>query len=446
MLSWIKKRLGVGNTTTQGDAPVIIGRSQHTVSRTHISNNALSVLARLTDAGYDAYLVGGGVRDLMLGLRPKDFDIATSARPEEIRRLFRNCRLIGRRFRLAHIHFGREIIEVATFRGGHEGKGESGVSDTGMILRDNVYGTLMEDAWRRDFRINALYHDARDYTLVDYTGGMADLQARRLQIIGDPEERFREDPVRMLRAVRFAAKLGFAIEPRCEEVIIRLGHLMDDVASARLFDEASKVFLSGHAVASLELMERYRFLGSLYPTTAESLGRSNEDRPFIEQAMVNSDARVAAHRAVNPSFLLAVMLWGSVRRMADKSGLAGGGYLQAIQVAGDKLLAEQQRHSSGPKRFSLQASEIWVMQERLIQRRGGQAYRLVEHPRFRAAYDFLLLRAESGEHELEALAEWWTRFQEVGAEQRTAMVAALDGGKKRKPRRRRKKSTPIEGD
>ncbi len=232
MFSWLKnpwKRDETSLSDAAEDQPLrIVSRDEHSISRANISENALKVLYRLNKAGYEAYLVGGGVRDLLLGREPKDFDVATDASPEEVRKLFRNCRLIGRRFRLAHVHFGREIIEVATFRAAHEPESDGAVSENGMLLRDNVYGTLEEDAWRRDFTVNALYYNIRDFSVVDYTGGMADLQAGRLRIIGDPHERFREDPVRMLRAVRFAAKLGFRIDPESEAAIRELGYLMEE--------------------------------------------------------------------------------------------------------------------------------------------------------------------------------------------------------------------------
>ncbi|HEB98384.1 MAG TPA: polynucleotide adenylyltransferase PcnB, partial [Thiotrichales bacterium] len=254
--------------------PVIIPRAEHGISRSNISPNALKVLYRLRSAGYRACLVGGGVRDLLLGREPKDFDVATDARPEEVRKLFRNCRLVGRRFRLAHVVFGREVIEVATFRGRHDAaeEGETATSEEGRILRDNVYGTIEEDAWRRDFTVNALYYDIEDFSVRDYVGGMEDLRAGVLRLIGDPEARYREDPVRMLRAVRFAVKLGFRIEPATEAPIESLAHLLFEIPPARLFEEVLKLFQGGMALETFEMLRHYDLFGKLFPLTEEVLG------------------------------------------------------------------------------------------------------------------------------------------------------------------------------
>ncbi len=435
MLKWVKQQIVRGESGSSGQSPDIIGRDHHTISRKNISRNALKVLYKLNDAGYAAYLVGGGVRDLLLGRRPKDFDIATDATPEQIRRLFRNSRLIGRRFRLAHIFFGRDIIEVATFRGPNVENAKT--SDQGMILRDNIYGTLEEDAWRRDFRVNALYYNIGDFSVVDYTGGIADIKVKKLEIIGDPEQRFREDPVRMLRAVRFSAKLGFSISKRCEKSIRRLGNLLEDISPVRLFDEAVKLFQSGHGVESFKELRRYNLFNILYSQTEQHLKGSPEFERFIEVAMKNSDRRVSQNRPVTPAFLIAVLLWAEVKRQADTRGGTGGVYLQSLQQAGDHVLHAQQKTTAAPRRFSAQAREIWVVQQQLIMRR--QPYKIFEHPRFRAAYDFLLLRAESGEAELQTLVDWWSDFQDVAGDKRRQMVNRLGGGGRNRRRRRRGK-------
>ncbi len=442
MLSWLKRFWEVRTRDPQpASVPVIIPRSEHPVSRKSISANAVKVMYRLKDAGYDAYLVGGGVRDLLLGREPKDFDVATNATPERVRELFRNCRLIGRRFRLAHVYFRGEIIEVATFRG-HHGGGGNGEAEVrnGMVVRDNVYGTLEEDAVRRDFTVNALYYNIDDYSIVDYTGGLDDLHEGLLRLIGDPRQRYREDPVRMLRAVRFAAKLGFRLEKETEAALIELGELLTGVPPARLFDEMLKMFLGGQAVATFELMRRYNQFGILFPQTEKALEKEEGGYPitFLLRAMENTDRRIAEQKPVTPAFLFAALLWEPVRQLAGELEAEGMSRIQSLQVAGDRVLERQRRIISIPRRFALQMREIWAAQERLAQRTGKRVYRTLGHPRFRASYDFLLLRAQSGEVDPE-LGEWWTRFQEVDEQQRQEMLAELKGVRQRKPSRRRRR-------
>ena len=407
------------------------------------------MLYRLKAAGYESYLVGGGVRDLLLGREPKDFDVATNATPEEVKALFRNCRLIGRRFRLAHVHFGREIIEVATFRGSHDGNGSEGAAEDGMILRDNVYGTLEEDAWRRDFTINSLYYDIRDFSVVDYTGGLEDLEAGLLRVIGDAEQRYREDPVRMLRAIRFAAKLGFRIHPDSEAPIFELGETLEAVPPARLYEEVLKLFLTGHGVASFELLRHYDLFRHLFPLTDACLAEEEDGFPhqLVLRGLENTDARVAEGKPVTPAFLFAVLLWEPVHARAEALRAEGMSEIQALQVAGDTVIAQSIRHVALPKRFSLQSREIWVMQARLPRRNGKRAARLLAMPRFRAAYDFLLLRAENGDEALQELAQWWTDFQAVDEEARAALSSKApggeEGGKKRRRSRRRRRKKPA---
>ena len=395
------------------------------------------MLYRLHKAGYAAYLVGGSVRDLLLGHHPKDFDVATDATPEEIRKIFNNCRLIGRRFRLAHIHFGREIIEVATFRAGHEqGEGE-GVTENGLILRDNVFGSLEDDAWRRDFTVNALYYNIDDFSVVDYTGGLADLQAGVLRIIGDAETRFLEDPVRMLRAARFAAKLGFQLDSGMLAHIHALADKLLDVPPARLFEDVLKLFHTGHALRSYEVLRELNLFGYLFAQTDELLAEADEyTDSFICQALANTDERIHHGKGVNPAFLFAALLWGPVRQAAGLLEEQGMTHLQALQVAGNEIVAAQLRQISIPKRFSFPMREIWTAQARLPRRQGKRAYRLLEQPRFRAAYDFLMLRCQIGEP-LEDLCYWWTRFQEMDSTGRAAMLKQLGGPGKRRRRRRK---------
>jgi len=422
------------------DPCLIVPRDQHTISRANISENAVKVLYRLKQGGYQAYLVGGGVRDLLLGREPKDFDVATDATPEDVRRVFRNCRLIGRRFRLAHVHFGREIIEVATFRGGGDGEevpGERHI-ENGMIVRDNRYGTREEDALRRDFTINALYYNIADFSVIDYAGGLDDLRAGRLRLIGDdPECRYREDPVRMLRAVRFAAKLGFKIDPDCERPLIELGQLLQDVPAARLFEEVLKLFLAGIGLESFEKLRHYDLFGRLFPATEECLAHEDQSFPitFVSRGIANTDKRVQEGKPVTPAFLFAVLLWEPARRRYEELIAVDKSPFDAMVMAGGEVLSAQQSTVSIPKRFGLPMREIWELQPRLEQRQGKRPFRLAAHPRFRAAYDFLVLRAESGEVDAE-LAQWWTQFQEANGEERAGMAGARKG---KRPRRRKRR-------
>jgi len=429
----------------QGTAPRIVPRAEHPISRSLISKNAVRVLYRLHKAGYQALLVGGGVRDLLLGREPKDFDVATDARPEEVRALFRNARIIGRRFRLVHVHFHGEIIEVATFRGNArgDGDGEREVAD-GMILRDNVYGTLEEDAWRRDFTVNSLYYNIADFSVVDYTGGMEDLAAGRLRLIGDPEARYREDPVRMLRAVRFAAKLGFRIDPATEAPLFELGHLLESVPPARLYEEVLKLFLSGHGVASFELLRHYGLFGHLFPATEAALAREEQGFPltFVTRVLENTDRRIAEGKPVTPIFLLAALLWEPVRRRAEAAVAAGTSPVQALMDAGRLEVEAQVGHVAIPRRISLPMRDVWILQDRLQRRQPSRLNRLLAHPRFRAAFDFLLLRGEAGEVDAE-LCDWWRRFEAGDEAEREALRAQLGGGgsggrrrRRRRPRRR----------
>ncbi len=392
--------------------PHIIPRAEHGISRRNISKPALRVLYGLHEAGFRSLLVGGAVRDLLLGRQPKDFDVATDATPEQVRKLFRNCRLIGRRFRLAHVMFGREIIEVATFRGtGEAGDGDRHLVD-GRIVRDNIWGTIEEDARRRDFRVNALYYDIADFSVRDDVGGMQDLHDRVLRLIGDPETRYREDPVRMLRAARLSAKLGFAIDPQASAPFAELAPLLADAAPARLFDESLKLFMAGHALESFRSLRQHGLLAPLFPATARALEAGDAVLlDMIEQGMANTDARIAEDKPVTPAFLLAVLLWGDVRELAKALIADGLPPSLAWQRASHRTVTEQARHVAIPRRFSQMMEEIWILQSRFAHRTRKRVFRLLTHPRFRAAYDFLLLRQGEGE-DVRELAAWWTSAQE----------------------------------
>ena len=423
--------------------PRIIPRSEHAISRANISSNALKVLYRLKGAGYDAFLVGGGVRDMLLGREPKDFDIATNARPEEVKKLFRNCLLIGRRFRLAHVRFENEIIEVATFRAQGDGASDDEArTENGRILRDNVYGTLEEDAWRRDFTVNALYYNIQDFSVVDYVGGMADLQSGMLRLIGDPQQRYHEDAVRMLRAVRFAAKLGFRIHPDSEAPIFELAHLLEDIPSARLFDEILKLFLGGCAVQSFELLRHYGLFAYLFPQTESCLAQEREGFPLtlLIRALQNTDARIAEGKPVTPAFLYAALLWEPLRQAMAAQEATAMSEIQALQEAAYGVEGQQLARTALPKRFGVPMREIWTLQIRLRRTTGLRPLRLLEHPRFRAAYDFMLLRRDAGE-DIGELCQWWTEFQGLDDNERLKQVRAGNGkGKKRRPRRAKAKA------
>ncbi len=386
-----------------------IPRDAHPISRKDISPNALRVLYRLREAGFGAYLVGGAVRDLLVGGHPQDFDVATSATPEEVRSLFRNCRLIGRRFRLAHVVYGREIIEVATFRANvDDGSGDRELHEGGRLLRDNVYGTIEDDAIRRDFTANALYYAIEDFSVRDYTGGFEDVQARVLKLIGDPEQRYREDPVRMLRAVRLAAKLDFSIEPGTAEPIARLAPLLKESAPARLFEETLKLFLSGHAVASFEGLERHGLLPALLPETAAALksNRSGALRSMLLEGLRGTDARVASDEPVSPAFLFALLLWPAYCRALMALQAQGMHAAEAQRRAADRVTLHQLNTIALPRRFSLPMQEIWLLQTRLTQRHRKRVLRLLTHPRFRAAFDFLVLRQTASNEHAEDIAFW----------------------------------------
>jgi poly(A) polymerase len=448
--------------------PVIIGRADHPVSRSLVASSALKVLYRLKDAGYQAFLVGGCVRDILIGITPKDFDVATDASPDEVRSLFRNCRLIGRRFRLAHVRFGDQIIEVATFRATHgddladdegsieEGEGDAEIEaellaepddrrvqdDRGRLLRDNVYGSIDQDAWRRDFTCNALYYNIEDFSIWDYVGGFADVESRTLRLIGNPETRFREDPVRMLRAVRFQAKLGFSLDPGTLEPIPRLAGLIDGVPAARLADEVQKLFLTGSAQRAFELLVRYRILEHLFPATAAHLAAEPDGMAnrLLRVGLESTDRRASEGRSLTPMFLFAVLLFGPISVAAQRRFDVGTPANVAIAEACDEVVSSQVRRVSLPKRFSIPMREMLALQPRFHRRSGRKSLALLTHPRFRAAYDFLLLRAAAGAEDPD-LARWWTEIQELSQDERVRRVESTPGepGAAGQGRRRRRR-------
>ncbi len=427
--------------------PQIIPREHHPISRKSISPGAIKIMKRLNEVGHESYLVGGGVRDLLLGGHPKDFDIATDATPEQIKHLFRGARIIGRRFRIVHVRMGREIIEVTTFRAHHNEAShqkEAAQSDHGMLLRDNVYGDLRSDAARRDFTINALYYTLDGFAIHDYAGGVKDIKRRLIRMIGDPATRYKEDPVRMLRAVRFAAKLGFTIEPDTAKPIPELSELLAHVPAARLFEEVLKLFMSGSATATFHQLREYSLLAYLFPGTEAHLQRGDLiGSRLIEQAMLNTDKRIRNNQRVTPAFIYAALLWPPLIKEKQKLQARNIPAVTALQQASLAVINKQLTHTSIPKRFLIPMREIWDLQERLPRRQGKRAERLMEHPRFRAAYDFVLLREEAGE-DLNGLGSWWTRYQVADEAERQQLLDKLDDGSgSHKPRRRRRRRKPA---
>ncbi|MEE8057676.1 MAG: polynucleotide adenylyltransferase PcnB [Pseudomonadales bacterium] len=438
----VKRVLGRDSTFTD---PHIIPRNQHSISRKHISDAALRVMSTLHKADFNGFLVGGGVRDLLLGGHPKDFDVATDATPEQVRSLFRNARIIGRRFKIVHVRFGREVIEVTTFRGSHQAAEKcnrskrpnnqhSARSKKGMLLRDNVFGTVEEDAVRRDLTINALYYTPEDFTVYDYTNGRQDLKDKIIRIIGDPETRYREDPVRMLRVVRFAAKLGFSIEAKTAEPIQSLAPSLRDIPPARMFDEILKLFMSGYGVDTYQLMQQYQLFQPLFPQTEQCLD-DDKTHNLLLQAMRNTDIRIKQSKSVTPAFIFAALLWPAVQKRQQQLNKGGMPEISAMHQAAQEVTSIQQQHTSIPKRFGMPMREIWEMQLRLPNRGGRRAEQLIENRRFRAAYDFLLLREQAGE-EIGELGQWWTDYQNRSPDQREAMSKAVQDNSNSRRRRR----------
>ncbi len=411
----------------------IIPRAEHTFSRQRVSKNALTVLYRLNNAGFQAYLVGGCVRDILLNITPKDFDVATDATPEELRRLFRNCRLIGRRFRLAHIYFGRDIIEVATFRTEpSKMKFMKHQSESGRILRDNVYGDITSDALRRDFTINALYYNIADFSIVDYCKGIDDIESRTLTLIGDPVTRYREDPVRILRAIRFSAKLDLDISAATAKPIKSSLKLLPEVPSSRIYEESLKLLLTGHSIATMKKLREYGIHAALLPPSKHY---TEQDWAFIEQGLANTDSRIKSRQTTSPGFLFALLLWPGYLAYCQKLLGDPPYHYGQKHEAMDKLLQDVNKALAIPKRFTLMSRSIWDLQDRLLNVKKHQAFRLLSHPSFRAAYDFLELRGQF-DKELKQSAQWWHRFQNGSDEQQDDMLEELP---KAKGRRRQRK-------
>ena len=431
---FIRRVLGL-----KSGAPIRVPRKKHRLARSAISQAALKTCDGLREAGFAAYVVGGAVRDLLLGIAPKDFDVATDARPEQVKPLFRRALLIGRRFRLVHVMVGRETVEVSTFRAADPETAET--DEHGRVLRDNVFGTQEEDARRRDFTVNALYYDPSTEEIVDYHGGLDDLRKRVLRIIGDPETRFREDPIRMLRAVRLGAKLGLTLDPATRAPIRELAPLLERVPPARLFDEMLKLLLSGHASACLRQLREVGLHHGLLPLLDVILEQPLGER-FVTLALAQTDERVRSDRPVSPAFLFAALLWHEVLAAWKARQARGERPLPALDSAMDEVLNAQCEKLAITRKLTATMREVWSMQPRFDQRSGQRPYRLLESPRFRMSYDFLALRAASGEVSADVEA-WWRAFQQADAESRQAMLMPDAAPKKR--RRRRRKKPPAAG-
>ncbi len=435
-----KLLLRLVNGPSRPTAPRVVAHSRHGVSRQSISACARRVTSTLQSEGFEAYVVGGAVRDLLLGREPKDFDVATNATPERVRALFRRSRIIGRRFQLVHVLCGREVVEVSTFRGKHAGvDGERGATDEhGRILRDNVFGTREEDAVRRDFTVNALFYDPSTEEIIDYCGGLGDLRSRKLRIIGDPEARYREDPVRMLRAVRLAAKLDLQIDSATRALIPGLAGLLESVPPSRLFEEMLKMLLSGGSVQCVQQLRANGLHHGLLPMLDVILDQPLGQR-FVMLALQRTDERVLEEKPISPGFLFAALLWHEVLSAWRSGEAAGKSTMLALFEAIDRVTEDQSANLAIPRRFSSDMREIWILQARLLNRSGRRPFALLGNPRFRAAYDFLLLRCESGELDME-VGQWWQRFQHAGEEERRSMLLPAEGGRRRRRRRKKAKS------
>jgi len=397
-------------------------RSQHTISRKNISENALKVLYRLHKAGCAAYLVGGGVRDLLLQKKPKDFDIVTDVLPQQVRKIFINSRIIGRRFRLVHVYYPSEIIEVSTFRANTE----EAISED-----DNVYGTIEEDAWRRDFTVNALFYNIADFSVIDFTDGMRDIKLKLIRMIGDPKQRYHEDPVRLLRAIRLAAKLDFEIEAQTEAPILELGHLLQHVPSSRLFDEILKLFFTGYANVTFDRLRHYHYMRILFPETMQAIheGKRKVDLQLLKLAMRATDQRYHQGQSLNPGFLISILLWPALQKRLNELTKKSNKFYQQLHNAIDDVFTEQNQSVMIPRRLKAMMRSIWVIQFHLQRRRASRALRLLGHRYFRAAIDFLELRVKAGETKHREIYEWWHDLQMANKKDRELMVQKLGNRK-----------------
>lgn len=420
--------------------PSAIPLAQHGIRREMISSGARRTCEALQHGGFKAYVVGGAVRDLIAGIEPKDYDIATDATPDQVRGLFRRSRIIGRRFQIVHVMQGGETLEVSTFRAAHDADTQK--DEHGRVLRDNVWGSEADDAARRDFTINALFYDPSSETVLDYHHGVADIKQKTLRIIGEPRARYREDPVRMLRAVRLAAKLGLTIDPAARTPIREMASLLENVPAARVFDEMLKLLFSGHACECVRSLRDEGLHHGLLPLLDVILEQPLGEK-FVMLALSNTDQRVRQGKPTSPGFLFATLLWHEVLADWELRKARGEVPIPALYEAMDGVLDQQSEKLAITRRISGDIKDIWALQPRFEKRSGKMPLRLLEQPRFRAGYDFLLLRAQSGEVEME-LADWWTRFQEVDGEERMSMLLADSGAAKKRRRGSRKRGVKAQ--
>ncbi|HEY0847816.1 MAG TPA: polynucleotide adenylyltransferase PcnB [Noviherbaspirillum sp.] len=434
----IKRILGAKKKTDSHTQPAVLGPNDHGINPKLLSPNAVRVTQTLQEAGFKAFVVGGAVRDLLLGVKPKDFDVATNATPEQVKQLFRRAFIIGRRFQIVHVMFGQELIEVTTFRGASADS--SPKDEHGRVLRDNTFGEQHEDAARRDFTINAMYYDPATQSVLDYHHGIEDIRNKTLRIIGVPEARYREDPVRLLRVVRFAAKLGFTIDPDTREPIKVMAPLINNVPAARVFDEMLKLLMSGHALACLQQLRTEGLHHGLLPLLDVVLEQPLGEK-FVTLALQGTDERVRQGKGVSPGFLFAALLWHQVLEKWNAYQAAGEYPIPALHLAADDVLDTQTETLALQRRITTDMRDIWAMQPRFDRRTGKSPYKLLEHPRLRAGYDFLLLRCESGEIPME-IGDWWTAFIDADGPEREALLAKKprvegEGQAPKKKRRRR---------
>ena len=416
----IRKILGVKPSAKAGNKPVVLSAKEHGIDVKLVTSNAIRVTKTLQEAGFKAFIVGGAVRDLLLGVKPKDFDVATNATPEQVKRLFRRAFIIGRRFQIVHVMFGQDLLEVTTFRAA--ASNDNNKDEHGRVLRDNTFGQQHEDAMRRDFTVNAMYYDPTTQVVLDYHGGIQDIRKKTLRMIGVPEARYREDPVRMLRVVRFAAKLGFNIDPATAAPIPVMAALIDNVPAARVFDEMLKSLTSGHAMACLEQLRKEGLHHGLLPLLDVVLEQPLGAK-FVTLALANTDARVQANKTTSPGFLFATLLWHQVLEKWNAYQAAGEFPIPALHLAADDVLNMQTEKLAIQRKIGSDMREICAMQPRFERRVGKSPYKLIEHLRFRAAYDFLLLRCASGEIDA-SIGEWWTAFYEGDPAGREALLNA----------------------
>lgn len=416
---FIRRLLGGKPAADDHTTPVVLGPKEHGIDPKLVSPNALRVTQTLQEAGFKAFIVGGAVRDLLLGVKPKDFDIATNATPEQVKRLFRRAFIIGKRFQIVHVMLGQEQLEVTTFRGSSTDGAPK--DEHGRVLRDNTFGEQHEDAIRRDFTINAMYYDPATQTVLDYHGGIADVRSKTLRIIGVPEARFREDPVRLLRVVRFAAKLNFTIDPTTSAPIAVMAPLINNVPAARVFDEMLKLLMSGQALACLQQLRKEGLHHGLLPLLDVVLEQPLGEK-FVRLALASTDARIQQGKPVSPGFLFASLLWHQVVEKWTAYQAAGEYPIPALHLAADDVLSTQTEKLALQRKIASDMRDLWAMQPRFERRSGKTPYRLLEHLRFRAAYDFLLLRCASGEIDAE-IGEWWTAFMEADGSAREILLA-----------------------